>query len=391
MRRWHFQSAFVLLSAASLEVSAQTGGDQTSGPLSLNLLTAPSSPAFVLLGVEPTSVERPGSITDVAVSLRSATDDFSVLPESYALSVAPWWLTSAADRLTYEQYRSGRDALLRTATISLGTATVTDAASGESTTSLGLGLRVALVQGEIDEDSAYVAGLASLRRALDSLTARLAVLHVALITSDPVLTELNEQFDATQDAADRARIQNLIEVRTQALTESADAELRRKYVDEIEEVRLRTAALPERRSGFNLDLAVGSVIDFLGGEFDRGDLRSLGTWLTGSLEYPWGAALGVARMQWEPALDVTNFDLGGRLILDHTDGLSLSAEGLARLFPNVDNRETEWRVAVLADYSIASNRLLSFSFGRDFDGRRSENLILGLNLALGFGATRPAR
>jgi hypothetical protein len=371
-------------------VPAMTLAAQDRAEASLDILTAPSSPAFVLLGIEPTSIERPGSVTDVALTLRSATDDFSVLPESYALSVAPWWLTSAARDLSYSAYASGQGALLRTATISLGTTSATDATSGVQTTSLGLGLRMALAQGPIAQDADYVAQLEALRDSLDNIVDVLAVLHDAKMRADPVLLTL----EAAADAAPAGSPQQLeadrrVEERTQVLASEAEAELRRGYADRIEGLRRQSASLPLRRSGFNLDLAAGTVIDLPGGEFDQSDGRSLGGWLTGSLEYPWGAALGVGRIQKDLAADVTSLDFGGRLIVDQSEGLSLSAEGIARLFPNVASGGTEWRFAATVDYRVGPNRVMSFTFGRDFEGRRSNDLVLALNLAVGFGSLRP--
>jgi hypothetical protein len=370
-------------------VSASGLSAQAEGEASLNLLTAPSSPAFVLLGIEPTSIERPGSVTDLALSLRSATDDFGVVPESYALSVAPWWLTPAADDLDYATYAGGQGALLRTATISIATTTETDATSGERTTSLGIGLRVGLAQGPIAQDEDYVTQMEALRDSLDNLVDALAEIQQAKLRTDPELLALEAASDSATVAETQAALDLLIEHRTQVLVEEADAELRQRYDDRIEALRRQSANLPLRRSGFNLDLAGGAVIDFPGREFDRADGRSLGGWLTGSLEYGWGAALGVGRIQKDFVDDVTSVDLGGRLILDNVQGVSLSVEGLGRLFPNVDGRETEWRYSASVDYSVGSNRVVSFAIGRDFEGRRASDLILALSFGFGFGSMRP--
>lgn len=383
-----------LLAAGAPGSAAQNGQGGGQDQMSLNLLTAPSAPAFVLLGLEPTSIERPGSLTDFALSLRNATDDFSVLPESYAITVAPYWLSSAANDLTYEQFESGRGALLRSTTISLATTTTTDETTGVQTTSLGLGLSLSLVQGPIDQSNGYKEQVDTLRQRMNALASELSDFQAARLLDDP--DPLLERLELRQeDAIDRGDTEaateaaRLVQERTDELAQEAEEEFFRTQLDEIDELRERASSLPLRRTGFNLDLAVGSVIDFVARDFDQEEFRTAGAWLTGSLEQPWGAALGVGRAIHDWTDDVTSFDVGGRLIIDDMKGLTASVESLARLSPNEDTRDTEWRVAFSADYSVGANRVVSFTFGRDFEGRETSDLILAVNFAMGFGSLRP--
>ncbi|MFZ1694551.1 MAG: hypothetical protein WAT74_15245, partial [Flavobacteriales bacterium] len=50
-----------------------------------------------------------------------------------------------------------------------------------------------------------------------------------------------------------------------------------------------------------------------------------------------------------------------------------------------------WRMVLNAQYAFMPNRLLTFSFGRDFDGAvtKDGNLIAALNLLVGLGNKRP--
>lgn len=52
----------------------------------------PQSPAFTLLGVQPSLIDKPTSTTDFAASLINATSSFTVFPTSYALEFNPYHL-----------------------------------------------------------------------------------------------------------------------------------------------------------------------------------------------------------------------------------------------------------------------------------------------------------
>ena len=93
---------------------------QDSLLVSVDKLKTPSSPAFVLLGVEPTSVERPSTPAGFATTVLNRTNNFINLPTDFTLQVSPFWLFGHPD-LTWrdDSSRSVGEALMRTATISV--------------------------------------------------------------------------------------------------------------------------------------------------------------------------------------------------------------------------------------------------------------------------------
>ena len=56
-------------------------------PPAFNSIRTPTSPAFTLLGKQPTSVERPNTVSDFAFSFRNNTDDFTKLPEDFGVKL----------------------------------------------------------------------------------------------------------------------------------------------------------------------------------------------------------------------------------------------------------------------------------------------------------------
>lgn len=75
-------------------------------------LRTPTSPAFVLLGLTPTTVERPTTPRAVATSFLSHFTEGggAILPRQFALEVGPYWLWSHP-RLTLEDYMSAGGSL----------------------------------------------------------------------------------------------------------------------------------------------------------------------------------------------------------------------------------------------------------------------------------------
>jgi hypothetical protein len=109
-------------------------------------VTVPDAPAFTILGVSPTQIERPTNPTALAVSLLSAaSSETNFIPNNYALQVAPYWL--GRPRVSFAEYAapSLRQAMAQTLTVSFATA---KSASGlPNTTDLGAGGRVSFRAG----------------------------------------------------------------------------------------------------------------------------------------------------------------------------------------------------------------------------------------------------
>src|SRR6185436_9150701 len=69
-------------------------------------LKTPAQPAFTLLGVTPTSIDRPSTPRAFAVGLLGAfADSKDSLPRNLALEVAPYWWSSRPSE-TYDSLNS---------------------------------------------------------------------------------------------------------------------------------------------------------------------------------------------------------------------------------------------------------------------------------------------
>lgn len=113
-----------------------TAAAQSSSPPTFNLdLTTPDVPAFTILGVSPTQIERPATPKAFAVSLLSSTTDSSnLIPSKYALVAAPYWMRQ--ESVTIDEYLQPgvAQSLAQTFTVSVATNPVS------SNTDIGFGL-----------------------------------------------------------------------------------------------------------------------------------------------------------------------------------------------------------------------------------------------------------
>jgi len=60
--------------------------------LTLNSLKSLVSPGSTLLGINSSEIQKPTDLTGLLVSVRNATNDFTTLPSSFAIDIAPKWL-----------------------------------------------------------------------------------------------------------------------------------------------------------------------------------------------------------------------------------------------------------------------------------------------------------
>jgi hypothetical protein len=110
--------------------------------------------------------------------------------------------------------------------------------------------------------------------------------------------------------------------------------------------------------------------------------------------------LGIVRYQYNPKqayddpseilkqTDLNTIDWGGRILFATNDTkFSFGGEFVYRSIINSTVVKPSYRYDLSADYQIGKNQLISFSFGRDFDGTitKTGNLIAALNYIIGFG------
>jgi hypothetical protein len=155
-------AAFAATAMAGQVAAQQAGGGQPS----VDDLKAPASPAFVLLDVAPSKVERPQAVRPLVLSALAAAGDGG-LPRNYAVEFAPYWL--GTPEISFDDYYNpGARALLQHLSVSLATTPIGGA--DPTGTAIGLGMRTLALPGRAHPQ------LVALRRKL--VTAQLALNRV---------------------------------------------------------------------------------------------------------------------------------------------------------------------------------------------------------------------
>lgn len=372
--------------------------------LSFDMLMPPASPGFVLMGIEPASVERPGTANDLMVSIIDNTSGLNAFPKNLAVEIMPYWIFWG-QRIRYESYRSDRPVsnILQSLSLSLATS-VDDAVEDSTVTSQAVGLRFSLFRGriieemdtEIDSLSRYLLERYAYRslKTADSLE---AATELAANAIDSLRTLIENGGDSVRLNAEIDVYEKILDViadRRTAAGENAkiniDAEFLEDNKSSIERLRKLIGDRQLKRPGLKVDFAGGVVYDFPNNDFDKGEFRRWGAWMTAGYEWRKWSALGVVRcLTNDNHSDSTVIDFGGRIIFDNIKRLSLSAEAIYRYYPDLTDGDDEYRLALEFDYAIARNKALTFVFGRDFEGRKSGNLLSMINLVMGFGSDRP--
>src|SRR5215210_5367154 len=109
-----FCLALVLLAVAADALA------QSDKKVAIDDLSAPQSPAFILLGVAPTSVERPDTPKALGLNFLDKVATGNGFPRNYALQVAPYWLASHPN-LQFGEYQNPnvKQSILQTLLISV--------------------------------------------------------------------------------------------------------------------------------------------------------------------------------------------------------------------------------------------------------------------------------
>lgn len=386
--------ALVIASTASCFAYAQENS------LPLDLLKAPASPAFILLDKEPTEIERPVTPTDFMVSLQNASDNFSALPKNYSLEFAPFWIFGAKN-ISFSDLTDTTGNIINTFTQSflVSLAVSSDEEDVTQKTQLALGIKFSLLRGNkinsefLEANRQRVQILSRINDEV-SLNEKVTAIHNKyknLILSDTLGNA--EQYAALEEIEINQVKNNLL------LEKSEKLKQYEKALEKLSETKLQ-------RKGWFLDCAGGFVTDFPGGVFDNAVVPKVGAWINfGNEGQKNFAAILLVRgvytvnemyLTQDVTLTTANLfhaDAGLRFILDKNK-FSFSMEGLARMTSGANNIISEnknaWKIMLSTSYDLGNNKILTFNFGRDFDGTiaKDGSLVAALNLVMGFGSKR---
>jgi hypothetical protein len=375
------------------------------------------SPAFTLLGVSPSAIDRPTTPKQLTASLGGFLAEGGVaIPKNLAVEFSPYWLISHPT-VTAEAYQ-GRGTLmqfLQNITISIGTSTAVrgdemaamTTADAHTDSSLAAGARtffditakpVACTKADIEE-LRKLAGSTTVTDGPEGLAinARLALAGQEKELADRELAAKFSKLDederrTTRVAVDIIKDRGAIAVGIERAKKAADVivglneEYKSLKVTRVRAMKEKLAKVctdgsETARQGLVAELAVAASELFLDGSTSDHHYGNGAIWATLAYERPGWTGLAVARGR---SLKVTGserdrfFETGLRLIRSK-DSYAASIELMMRA------PTTTYRVAAALDYHLQDNTWLTFSFGRDFASGEGGSLFSLANIKFGIG------
>jgi hypothetical protein len=350
-------------------------------------LRTPLAPAFAILDVTPTSIDRPQNPRALTLNLFSAFREGEGLPRNYALDVTPFWLRSHP-ALTFDDYYHPTllQTVVRTFSVSVATTSVEAAAPTlPGVTSLGFGVRTLVAQGRAHPS------LQAARNDLMAVSAKQAELDDEIVT-----LEFRHEAAVTAGRTDEAR-----KLKEEIEAAQRNTRTRRDELSaEARAIALRIQELDKDRVGLMVSVAAAHVIDFPGERFQNAEAARWGLWVTpayrmlacnaeaGSDCQATLDVIGVARILADRrgAADDSTWDVGGRILWQPTKEFALSGELVRRGALDAAGGESSTRSVGVVEYRLRDDLVLFGSFGRNFDGEPSgRTLVSLLGLNLGFG------
>lgn len=400
---------FLLIAFVSVTVRGQVTVDTS---IKLDLLKAPASPAFNILGIATSDIDRPTDVTSFALSLQDATNNFTAIPKSYAIQVAPFLLGQR--KFTLSEFNSNEHAFRQSFLISAGFTHKGPEGKEDvdslKTTRLGVGIKFSILRPEWSGNTrkSYNTLIEAQKKLLQHYREfeNQHTDYQLLLEKRAERKKLNDKEEKTSD--DEARIKILAD-EIRALTVNINEDVNEKLATSstaFEMAKKASNELKDERKGAFIDFNSGLAFDFPSKRLGNGKVYRGGAWLTGGYENgnKGVTALFIARYLYNPENifadpngvfikgdDFSTFDSGAKLLLNALKSrFVFSGEAIYRSVLGNSVVEPSWRLVLNTEYDVGFNKKLTFSFGRDFDGTISKggNLIAALNLIMGFGSER---
>ena len=395
--------------------------DDDTGPTVKNTRT-PDAPAFVLLGVSPTQVERPTQPSAVAVSLLTATAGAdNLIPQNYAIQVAPYWLVGHPHLTSTEYFSPGiGQGLVDTLSLSFISSRVsTTPGQKADANQIGIGVRTSIVVGHgspaLHKQEAKLAALQYENNVLTGLLipylqtetppadadvggAKLSDLinkvHQAFSVASGTPQEMQQYAAAEKQLVDRLNAlwaDSHRNTSTQRLRDGANA-LAADVETQLSKVVNSIQIADDDRRGFSMSLAGASAWLIPDDTSAERKLTKWGLWATPSYrpdEVPI-EVIGVARVSHRPdAGGDTMIDVGGR-ITNQVGRFNWSFEYVGRVdrVSGVDNTTSE-RAAAVVDIRVRDDMYVTVNYGKDFAdparGQTKGGILTTLGLSFDFG------
>lgn len=383
--------------------------------IGLKNLQVPSSPAFILMDVAPTSIEKPATAKAFSASILNSVSENNGIPENYGVEFTPFWFVKHPRFTAYKYYGIDRTGIkrmpfagLRMTAISL--ASVRNETAIDTvflkTSNISIGVRSTLVKVISDAD------IRDIVRYHDSLAELVVNVNLQLGMTDSKIDIQKAKLQKIQTALDSSppdSVRIILEKNKQEC-ETRLKELHAEYLGlvnsssqdpEMVAVENKLKEILARKPLFAVDGAMALNWAFENSRFDDNYFDRFGAWLSLNLSVPlhhrdassktnYFNLYAVGRYLTGRTLEEIYsadrqrvFDAGGKAEAE-IGSFSLSAEYIYRA--NLDDPgEDTFRACGVAKYKIFESLYLTGSFGKNFGDQHNLISLFGINWGFGTG------
>jgi hypothetical protein len=368
----------------------------------ISKLTVPTSPAFSILGFEPSAIMRPTNAKSLATDILNAFDKNGKLLVNLGLEVAPYWLKSNPN-LTRKDYLRPSTGQAFMQSLSISAATVKDSASGNN--KLSAGFRFRLYNGE------PVAELETASNELKLKTTIVAIINgVKSIVDANTINTKQKAIDNIENALikkniGQATINNFKKDAQSIMADYTDALPDIKlYLEKLLANRIEAyAALAKKVSNLLYDRK-GFILEFAGATgfntTQNNSVEKIGFWGNASYNIsPDDMFTLTARYMFTNGDTASNNIDIGLGFLKKNSQYNISFEGMARFYHaeiadiNINNQPIKriekaftYRLAGQVSYAISKDVSINLNIGKDFNtafiSRSGFFSILGVNYSI---------
>jgi hypothetical protein len=367
----------------------------------VNKITIPSTPAFSILGYEPSSVMRPTSTKKLSSDILNSFDKNGKLQMNLGLEVAPYWLKSR--KITRQTYLNPDVAQSFWQTLKISAATVKDTVTGNN--NLGVGFRFVLFQGKVTDDFEKKEKELNLMETIATL-----IDGVGAAAKDPKLSTVISNIEDAMKNTQGVTKEHIIEFKKVAYERSKDyadnsagvrglcAEVASHFANKKgEQLAKDVIELNKKRTGLSLEIAGASKFITTS---TKDPFNKFGLWLNLNNYTSVKDAFSFTGRWFYSNTDTTLSNLDAGLSYSREeDEFNISIEAMARWYsakiPDINSmgmpiRRAEskftYRLAAQAAYKINKDVSLNLSFGKNFEDLNIASSgffsIFGLNYSL---------
>lgn len=390
------------------KVYSQSGANDIE---SLKKLELTSSPAYVLLGIQPTNIIRPSTPRDFSVGIQSANVN-GVLQPGFAMESNPfvWGQDQSKNSFKSMGYFDNNifNSMLKNFSISLATSAADTSVFGEleKGTGLGFGFRTTIIPGTINKkvldlylswakSNGIIQFLEGVKFHVNQLPSNSNIPPQVFVDSETNATKFVSNWNDIPEYMKKVVNKEILEYSRNffrsyskeqllPIIDLEIASLTQSYGKDAQEIK-NVKDLPFSREGFILEVAYSGVYHLQNNVWDNAVYAKSGLWLTPSYRLDFSKKdsignfifqsidfLGIARYLWNDELvDKSDFFDTGFKLQYNRKNLSVSVEGIYRYASTLlEGVISKWTNSWIANvnYLITEDISVRFSFGSRFNG-----------------------